>query len=468
MCLRHQAVRPLKEPVAERSGNMPPPSGERAPSFAGASAAAFARRFADDPIGLLERARQRCGDAVRFALGSSDAYLFAHPAQVREVLVERGQHYIKNATPGAHVATLLGQGLVAANGRLWEAQRTRANRFFRAGALDGYHAPIVATVDELIQRWTRLAESQTEIDIHREMLRHFLVASSRTLFGSDLDERQLSALTEASNVFFDICTASPDGMRAAQSVRHLLDATIDCLIEQRLSERRRSDGDMGGDDYMGSLLEAHGAGEAAGRPKALLDEAITMLMASHETSATTLSFALWLIDRDAEIKAALRAEAREGLAIDRPATERLTALRFTRQVLMETMRLYPPVWMLERRAVDDHEIGGFHVARGSLVMLSPFVTHRHPAIWDDPERFDPQRFEAGEAERRPRYAFFPFGGGQRVCIGSSFAFMSMALTLATVVDRFHVDFTDTGDIALEPLFTLRPRGALPAIVRPAD
>ena len=448
--------------MAVRSSDMPPSSGERVPYFVGVSGPELARRFSEDPIDLLDRARRRFGDAVRFALGPSDAYLFAHPEQVREVLVEQGRHYIKNATPGEHVATLLGQGLISANGSSWKAQRSRTNRFFSAKALEGYHAPIGATIDDLIQRWTRLAGSQAEIDIHREMLRHFLVVSSRTLFGSDLDESQLSALTEASNVFFDICTASPAGTRAALSVRHLLDTTIDRLIEKRLSETRCSD------DYMGSLLAAHGAGGAGERPKALLDEAITMLMASHETSATALSFALRLIDRDAEIKAALRAEAREALAMERPATERVAALRFTRLVLTETMRLYPPVWMLERRAVDDHEIGGFHVARGSLVMLSPFVTHRHPAIWDDPERFDPWRFEAGEAARRPRYAFFPFGGGQRVCIGSSFAFMSMVLTLAMVVDRFDLDFADAGEIALDPVFTLRPKGPLPAVVRPAD
>ncbi|MGI9492603.1 MAG: cytochrome P450, partial [Geminicoccaceae bacterium] len=213
------------------------------------------------------------------------------------------------------------------------------------------------------------------------------------------------------------------------------------------------------------LLADHEAVDPANRTRQFYDEAITLLLAGHETTANALAFTLHLLGRHSSITAKLREETRAVLK-GRPAEiGDLPKLSYTRMVLDEAMRLYPPAWIIDRNCTEDDEIAGVAIPKGSLLFLSPYVTHRHPEFWPDAERFEPLRFEKAKAADRPRHAYFPFGVGPRVCVGMGFALTEAVLVLATLIDCFDVEPVSGHVLKLEPNITLRPKNGLPMTVR---
>ena len=189
----------------------------------------------------------------------------------------------------------------------------------------------------------------------------------------------------------------------------------------------------------------------------LRDEILTLILAGHETTATALSWTWHLLSQNPSVQQKLETELREVLGGRPPTLADLRALNYTGMVLDESMRLYPPVWSIGRSPIDDDEIGGYRIPKKSMVMLSQYITHRHPIFWDEPDRFDPERFSLERSEGRPRYAFFPFAGGPRQCIGNIFALNEANLVLATVAQRYRIRVTPGHPIELQPLITLRPR-----------
>jgi len=450
-----------------------------------------------DPFSFLLHCRAAYGDVVRLKLFTTNAFVLSHPDHVQHVLQKKQPVYDKNLEPLKRLRPVLGNGMVTADGASWQHQREVARPAFHGREVQAFGPVITDVITGLLERWRRAASEQRVLDMHQEMMQVTLRVAGRALFGVDLkDEAEASSdllnVTMAAGLKrMNRLVAAPmflptPNNRVLKAARRSLERLIDRIIDQ-------ADGlDRG--LLLGRLLEDHGAREPAGRSRQFYDEAITILLAGHETTANALSFSLHLLGRHSAIVEKLRAETRTVLG-DRPAEiGDLPALAYTRQVLDEAMRLYPPAWIIDRNATEDDEIDGYAIPKRSLILVSPYVIHRHPVFWPDSERFDPSRFAKdrphapacrGEASKvgpampdlrsfapadrgiRPRHAYFPFGHGPRVCIGASFAQTEAVMVLASLINKFDVEQIEGHVLKLDPNVTLRPKNGLPMGVRVA-
>jgi cytochrome P450 len=255
---------------------------------------------------------------------------------------------------------------------------------------------------------------------------------------------------------------TPGNLRARAALR-----TLDHIVAKIIA-RRRSRGPTADADLLSRLLEARDESGGEGMSdRQIRDEVMTLLLAGHETTAMALSWTWYLLDRHPETADRLRTEIDAALGDRDPTVDDMPQLASVTRVLEETMRLYPPAWIITRVATEDDEIGGYRVPAGTMITLSPYLTHRVPEVWPDPERFDPDRFLPEQAESRPRLAYFPFAGGPRQCIGSEFALTEATLVVATIMRRYRLELLPGRTIVPQPLITLRPRGGLPMIPRRA-
>jgi cytochrome P450 len=247
--------------------------------------------------------------------------------------------------------------------------------------------------------------------------------------------------------------------RPTREVRRPL-ATLDGLVSEIITARRRSS--EGHDDLLSLLLAARDEETGEGMSDLQLrDEVLTLFAAGHETTANALAWTWYLLSLDRTVAERLRGELAGVLGGRAASIEDLPRLVYTRMVIDEAMRLFPPAWATSRNAVEEDELGGVRIPKGAIVLMSPYVTHRRPDLWDQPKRFDPDRFAPERAGSRPRYAYFPFGGGPRLCIGSSFALTEATLVLAALAQRFELRLPEGHQVEPEPMVTLRPRGGLP-------
>ncbi|MGH8723040.1 MAG: cytochrome P450, partial [Burkholderiales bacterium] len=295
--------------------------------------------------------------------------------------------------------------------------------------------------------------------MHRDMMGAALEVAATVLFGAELraEARPVGealdvALREALRRVYallplPLLLPSPANLRFRRALSHL-----HALIEQVIERRRRSGQARG--DLLDALLQ-----ELDGR--ALRDDVITFLLAGHETTANALVWTFWLLGQHPEVAARLRSEIDAALGRQPPTLDDLPRLAYVRMVLDEAMRLYPPVWVVDRNTIAEDVIGGHRIRKGTLVMLSQYVTHRHPAFWPEPERFDPERFAPEAAKARPRYAYFPFIGGPRMCIGAQFAVTEAMLILACLAPRFELTPVPGHPVEPNPSVTLRPRHGAP-------
>jgi cytochrome P450 len=244
--------------------------------------------------------------------------------------------------------------------------------------------------------------------------------------------------------------------------RRDLQRVVDQLVADRVS--RTDDRD----DVLSRLIvsTAEEADPRVGRER-LRDELVTLLLAGHETTASTLSWTLYLIDEHPEVRERLHDEAVKVLGDRSPTYEDLHHLRYTAMVVEEVMRMYPPVWLLPRKALADDEVGGYHVPAGADVLISPYTLHRHPQFWDEPERFDPERFDPALSTDRPRYAYIPFGAGPRFCVGNHLGMMEATFVIAMLARDLRLTRAPGYEVVAEPMLSLRVRGGLPMTVRRA-
>jgi cytochrome P450 len=259
----------------------------------------------------------------------------------------------------------------------------------------------------------------------------------------------------------------PPRVPTPRNRRHRLAlAALDHAIYEIIAARRR--GDTSGDDLLGLLIDVRDEQSGEGMSdRQLRDEVITLFVAGHETTAVALAWAWHLLAEHPGAAERVRAELAGALGDRAPATADLPQLPYARMVIDEAMRLYPPAWITNRQAIADDEICGYHIPAGAIVLISPYVMHRHPAYWENPERFDPERFTPERSAGRPHYAYFPFGGGPRQCIGKGLALMEAQLILGAVAQRFRLGHVPGHVVEPQALVTLRPRGGLPMIVERA-
>ncbi|MEU7787795.1 cytochrome P450 [Amycolatopsis sp. NPDC049159] len=414
-----------------------------------------------DRLALMGDNAEAYGDVVRIAIGPKAMYLVNHPDLAKHVLADNAANYHKGI--GLQEARrALGDGLLTSDGETWRKQRRTIQPVFQPKRISRQAGIVATQVEALIER---LAAHDGPVEILHEMTGLTLGVLGRTLLDAELGGYEtLGHSFEAvqDQAMFEAVTLSmvPQWVPLKKQLhfrtaREDLRRIADELVDQRLANPVEN-----GEDVLSRLI-ASGAGDGASRER-MRDELITLLLAGHETTASTLGWAFHLIDEHPEVGERLHAEAVEVLGDRLPEHEDLRRLTFTVAVVEEVMRLYPPVWLLPRVAQAGDEIGGYHVPAGSDVVVVPYTLHRHPEFWTDAERFDPDRFTG--AERPPRYAYLPFGAGPRFCIGNSLGVMEAVFVLAMAARDLQLRKVPGKVVDPEAMLSLRVRGGLPMTV----
>ena len=419
------------------------------------------RSFPTLPAYLLRTIRER-GTVVRFRNMRRDIYVFAEPALVEEVFVTKASAFLKGRGTQRLVA-LIGRGLLSSEQPQHLRHRRLVQPAFHRRRVDEYGRIMVERTLALVRGW----EAGRLVDVDREMNRLALDIVSRSLFGRDLSAdvgNVASALDAALSTFafrmlpfaeaFDDVPIPPTRrLRAAR-------ATLDAIVYRMIAEHRAGAGDAS--DLLSMLLASEDDDRQLDDDR-VRDEAMTILLAGHETTANALAWTFYLLARNPDVERRLHRELDRVLGDRDPSVDDLPALAYVRAILAETMRLYPPAWITSRYAARPVEIGPYRLRAGDVAMVSQFVSHRDPRYFPDPERYDPERW-LGDAP--PKFAYFPFGGGNRLCIGESFAWMEGILAIATIARRVRLVRAGEADVATLPLVTLRPRSEIRARVEP--
>jgi cytochrome P450 len=428
--------------------------------------------FTRDPLGFLKRLAATYGDIAYFSGGTESIYFFNHPDYVKDVLVTQNASFMKGR--GLQRAKLLlGEGLLTSEPPLHRRQRRLAQPAFHKQRVNAYASLMVDYARRLQrERW----EDGRTLDIAQEMMHLTLAIVGKTLFGTETE-------AEAEEVRRALAAAMVSFSRFMMPFAELLDrlplpsrrrferarARLDAIIYRIIEERRAGGEDRG--DLLSMLLHAQDEeGDQSGMTdEQLRDEAMTIFLAGHETTANALAWTWHLLSQNPEAERKLHAELERVLGGRPPTAEDLPRLAYTEMVFAESMRLYPPAWVLGRRAIRDCEVGGYALPAGSLVLLSQFVMHRDARFYADPERFDPERWTPEAKAARPPFSYFPFGGGPRRCIGEGFAWMEGVLVIAALAQNWRLRPVPGHPVELQPVVTLRPRhGIRMTLERRAD
>jgi enediyne biosynthesis protein E7 len=453
---------------------VPPVPGRRAPMPTGFPLVGQPIQLSRDRLGYLAKLAREHGDAVRFRMGPvSVQYLFNSPDHAKYVLAENAANYHKGIGL-SHAKRALGEGLLTADGELWRTHRKVIQPAFGQKRIGNAAGDIIEVAGRLVERWRRLDPDQP-IDVVEEMTRFTLAVLGRMVLGGELGEHEAIGRAFAvvqDQAMFEMATlnAVPHWLplprnRRFRTARAQLETLVDAMIDERAGAGDAADADR---DVLARLMELYrDEPDDALRRRRLRDELVTLLLAGHETTSSTLGWTWYVMSQHPRVADRVRDEARAVLGDRTPTFEDLHGLRYTTMVVEEAMRLYPPVWLLPRRALADDEIGGYHVPAGSGVLISPYTLHRNPAVWEDPETFDPERFAPENTTGRRRYSYIPFGGGPRVCVGSNLGMAEAVLVTAMVARELRLQLAEGYRVVPEARLSLQVAGGLPMTVRPA-
>jgi cytochrome P450 len=425
------------------------------------------REFSRDRLGALSRWHRDFGDMVWARFGPRPILFLNHPELVETVLVDQNRKFIKHYRLRNSTRTL-GNGLLTSEGDFWRAQRKLAQPAFHRERIAAYADAMVEATARMLASWR---DGQTR-DVQDDMMRLTLEIVARTLFdaeigtdsadASDAMETLMESFIQRTGKLIPVPAwiPTPLNLRVERAARRL-----DRIILGIIAERRKSGEDRG--DLLSMLL--HAQDEESGRRMTdaqLRDEAMTLFMAGHETTANTLAWAWYLLANHPEVEEKLHAELDAVLGDRLPTFADLPRLPCTGMVITETLRIYPTVWMLGRETIEPVELGGDTLPVGLTVFMPQWTIHRDARWFDEPERFRPERWEParGLQEKLPRYAYFPFGGGPRICIGNNFALMESALLLATIAGRYRLRLAPDAVVTPLPTMTLRPAHGVKVVV----
>jgi cytochrome P450 len=423
------------------------------------------RRSLREPLTFLQEMVRRYGDIVYMHLGPVHTYVINHPNLIREVLVSKGKSFRKWERQKRVFRKIDGGGLINSEGDFWLRQRRLIQKAFQQRRFSRYAETMVELTRRRLDRWTPGAA----INLDQEMSQLALEIAGQTLFGVDLRE-EAGWLGETAEILretfireFLAFVPLPDWLplpskrRMRRAIR-----TLDTFITGIIRARRASGEDKG--DLLSMLLLAvDDQGDGTGMTdRQARDEAVTLFNAGHDSTSAALAWTCYFIARNRGVQERLREEMEAVLGGRAATLEDLPRLTFTGTVVKESLRICPPTpALINREAVAEVELGGYHVPRGSVVVLSPYVTQRDPRWFREPQRFDPDRFAVGRAADIPEYAYFPFGAGPHVCVGNNFALMEITLVVATLVQRFQVELTPGQENVVPELkVSLRPRGGV--------
>ena len=435
------------------------------------------REFRRGPLPTLVRWQREYGDAVRFRFFLHFyGYLFSHPQHNKHILQDNNRNYTKLPNPGNVILQpLIGNGLLVNDGDDWLRQRRLMQPAFHRRRIAGFARTMTDAVGALLETWQTPAEQGRPLDVAEEMMRLTLEIAGKTLFSVDLmreaetvgtaftaASRQLSAFSALPfGVWLIKWPWWPATRRLNRSV-----ARLDEVVHGIIAARRRQPAREVERDLLDMLMAARDEESGAGMSdRQIRDEVMTLMLAGHETTALALSWTFYLLSRHPDIRRRLEQEVDEVLGRRVPGAGDIADLAYTTMVLEESMRLYPPAYATGRWCQEADQIGGYDVPANASITLSPYLTHCHPDFWEAPEQFDPERFTPERKAERPRYAYIPFGGGPRQCIGKHFAMTEAILTLAMATQRYRLEMVPGHPVEMEPLITLRPRYGLRMRVR---
>ncbi len=401
----------------------------------------------DESLPLLQDLMQRYGDTCRVTSisGGHDSVVIHGTDDIRHVLVGNRGNYVKGLALD-RVRVLLGNGLMASEGELWARQRRMVQPAFQTQVIRGFSPLMQQANADLIDRWTAQAERGEPINLTHDLSELALNIVLRALFSTDF-ERLIDADGASP---FDLLTRETRRDLAFAAKFRSLTHLVRAMMESRRTEQRV---EM---DLLSTLMEARDKDSGEAMPeRTLVDEIMTLIVAGHETTASTLNWTWYLLSQNPDVEARLHAaiaEVRPAQANEPPAE-----CAYVEQVLQESMRLYPAGWLLSRRALGDDQLGGFHVAAGTEIFICPYLLHRHEAHWDRPEAFDPERFAPAAVEARDRFAYLPFSAGPRFCIGTTFSMAEMTMHLSMVAQRFQLHYVGSAPPQAEFQINLRTR-----------
>jgi cytochrome P450 len=449
---------------------------KRAPLFQGDRFLGSAREFQGDPIRTFFKAYEACGDVARIEvpLAPHVVHILNHPDHLRRVLVDNQKAYGKGSRGYLRLRETLGNGLVTSEGDFWKRQRRIANPAFHHDRIAHFSEVMVRCAEEAVDGWAPQIASGEPFDVAREMMRLTLriigltmlsaeVASSASIVGGALDDILHVTIHRIKDILVAPLVVPTPGNRRFRKALAALDQIMNTLI----AERRR-EGATGKGDLLEMLMTARDPETGEGMTDVQLrDEAMTIFTAGHETTANALTWTLYLLSLHPAWERRLREEIAQILGDRPPRLEDLPRLVLVERVLKESMRLFPPVWGLERSVLEADVIGGFEIPKGSWIFMSPYRIHRDDRFWDNPEGFDPDRFTPEAEAARHKGAYAPFSLGPRKCIGEGFAMLEARLLLPSLLRRVRFEVVPGQKIVPEPTVTLRPKGGLRMRVKPA-
>ncbi len=438
--------------VASAKNNLPPGPKTSTP---GGQIVAMTR----DPLRFLMKVARDYGEIAHFNLGPQHTVLLNHPDYIQNVLVAHDWNFLKGR--GLQRAKkVLGRGLLTSEGNFHRRQRRLSQPAFHKQRIAMYAETMSEYAARTRDRW----QEGEKLDVASEMMRLTLAIVAKTLFDADVENEAAEigqALTEVLEMFETFTSPLTEildrlplpGNRRVQRARARLDETI-----YRIIEERRARGEDRGDLLSMLLLAQDAEGDGGGMSdEQLRDEAMTLFLAGHETTANALTWTWYLLSENRDVETRLHDEIDRVLAGRLPTVDDVPRLPYTEMVLTEAMRCYPPVWVMSRRALSTYRVGDYSIPAGSIVLLSQYVMHHNERYYPDPFKFDPERWRPEARAERPKHAYFPFGSGPRLCIGEQFAWMEGILIIATFAQRWKMRLVPNHPVKMQPLITLRPR-----------
>ncbi|MFF7992411.1 cytochrome P450 [Kitasatospora xanthocidica] len=434
----------------------------------------------ESPLDFITGLARRYGDVTRHRAAGDTVYLLNRPEYARHVLKDNGANYTKEGTPDdAMLRPLLGNGLLTSNGADWARQRHLTAPAFRPSAVRTFDEIVTDATTGMLERWRPSMESGAPVEVDEQFTALTLGILTHAILGADIDGigEGFGRAVDAVNRCIGHYVPSPDP-DPADTARRYADfgrarVFLNTVTRTLIASRRLSggggngNGGSGGADGSGgkggNLLDTMMSTDHLVSDEDLRDQVLTIVMAGHETTAKSLTWTLYLLDRHPEELAKVREEVDRVLGGRPPTAADLQDLPACRRAIQEAMRLYPPVWLISRRAVDEDTVGGYHVEPGTLVCVSQWVLHRHPDYWDAPDAYRPDRFDGAGL---PSHLYLPFGGGDRICVGQHFAMLEAVLVLATLLQSVRLELVEGFPVEPEALVTLRPKHGMTMIARP--
>ncbi|NMG09914.1 cytochrome P450 [Brasilonema sp. UFV-L1] len=424
-------------------------------------------QMASNPLQFLTNAAREYGDVVHLGtIGPQQLYLFAHPDGVKHVFQDNYHNYIKGANFKDKDFTLLvGNGLINSEGEAWRRQRRLMQpAFHHRQQIAAMVTLMTKVIEELIEHWRSMENAQ--IDVAAEMLELSQKIVIKALLSLDPNSSETAQIIQAWHTVLAFHTEriwaflkvplsvpTPKNVRFLQAVQ-----TIDTVVYQIIRERQQSSNHP--DDVLSMLMSARDESGEGLSDQLLRDEIVALFVAGFDTSATSLGWVWYLLSQYPDVESKLQEELATVLGGRTPTFEDLPNLKYTKMVIQETMRLYPAVWILSMTNIADDQISGYHIPAGSMIVLSPYVTHHHPAFWENPENFEPERWAPERSASRPRYAYFPFGSGPRQCLGDVFVTTEIQLIVAMISQHLSLKLVPGHPVEVDTRLALRSRHGL--------